>query len=560
MEEDQEEMTACEHCGEGVHEGETYTVYTDWRGRNSEEWCEDCAGEHSFTCDHCGDRYSNSVDHYHTENGLVCDSCFCDNYITCSECSDVVEEGNARYSEHHDAHYCDSCYDDSGAEAIHSYHNGPSRFPLTTDEEYRKNGTWGNFMIGFELEVLGEASSVVRAVHSVDDCEEVYHIEEDSSVDYEIVSQPMTWGWYKKEGRVSLLDLTDELRSEGLRSWNDGRCGFHVHMSKSSFTRLQKVKLWRLIYDNMDQFCELSGRGTMENEYASFDVGDMRRQVASEGRLQCKESGYRNNQRYRAVNFTSETIELRFMRGTLKHGLSNGAVEMAFALHEFTASHGISQMNWVSWVEFVMSKRKKYKWLDELMKVRGVVYTDNQRELTDRPYHFGIVREQSKRRAEGDPWVSDYKRITKGDKLMVVDLIPDLYRKLYMVPEMEQYLNTEATFISHPKGSKIVELQHEDGNIWYWPIEAVVRKGADDIKQGVTVMSYSRAQYEKRIGFPSALDDEAFSIRGARVTNPRVVGYDEPARIGVETPCHGHRTLPKSLFFTYKEVKHYESN
>lgn len=549
--EPEDETCVCEHCEQRVPDDETSNVIVGLR--DEEIWCDDCVDNDSFTCGCCGDVFSSvPVSNFHTEQeGLVCSICRYDHYYACADCGELFHSDNIMYSERHDEYYCEYHYDDHNYGDVRGYHDGPSLEPLTTSED-REYSRWDNLLAGFELEVLGSRRDIITAVHAVDDSEDFVWLEEDSSVELEAPSHPFTESYWRKYGREKLETMCTELRSRGARAWDGNQCGFHVHLSKKKFTRLQRVKLWRLIYDNMDIFYKLSGRKVMDHSYASFEVGNMERQVSREGRVKCKDMEFRSPERYRAINFTAETIELRFMRGSLRPHVSTGAVDMAFSLFHFTATHSLSEMDWRVYAKWVESNKKKYPDLCELMTMREVLLSD----LEGHDFHVDKVRQRSAESAKQKPWRSDYVPTVAGDTVMVLPYpVPE--ERWFMSDSMHEHLGKTAKLL-YASGNTVY-LAHEDGTRWQWPKSMVVLPESD-MRRAKYAYSMTKADYSAKIGKPSSLSDRLFEqkyyVRTANV-NLHDTWSTTSTYVSPLVDTSDTHSVPQSLLIGYNKVKQY---
>ena len=99
----------CERC---ESPDEDATVIVD-SGGNTEQWCEECVSDNTFTCDHCGDLFS---DECHTRTGDgddVCRECLLDHYTYCDDCDEYYSSDRVRYSDRCDRYVCTDCWDPS---------------------------------------------------------------------------------------------------------------------------------------------------------------------------------------------------------------------------------------------------------------------------------------------------------------------------------------------------------------------------------------------------------------------------------------------------------------
>lgn len=58
----------CEHCGDGMDEDDSRTVYVDARRNHPEQWCSHCAENDTFYCEGTSEYYSQRVDHTYIDD------------------------------------------------------------------------------------------------------------------------------------------------------------------------------------------------------------------------------------------------------------------------------------------------------------------------------------------------------------------------------------------------------------------------------------------------------------------------------------------------------------
>lgn len=319
IENEQEEQRECDSCGYQFPEDELEETDDNW---NSGHICSDCISE----CEHCGGRFRYLSDHQ-------------DNW--CDNCGEYV-------CSRMDMHYCDNCdtsrCDDCGEECnnchggtIHTY-------------DYRPN-VWRNksvshterVFLGIELEIEGEESDIVDAVHSVDDNEIHLLMKHDGSVDgVEIVAHPATLEW-----STNYFDYASMFRR--LRN---NRChirprenGLHIHINRSAFREgprhvrygesnpcASHAMAWLMfIYRNTENIDGQDNIARRENDrWARFHR-------PAPGELRRKAQRIERGDRYVAVNCNNEhTYELRFFASTMRADEFYASLQFADATVEYT--------------------------------------------------------------------------------------------------------------------------------------------------------------------------------------------------------------------------------
>lgn len=329
--------------------------------------CED----HTSICEYCEDHYVQPHDSdqirdipedkrpyaYQTMaqvswqfSDRICYNCH-DNVSLCDRCEDFTSSDDCRYTSN-GYNYCDSCADAIGlyyCDECDDYHDEPCEYSdsrLIHDYSYkpdpvfryteadgdlsRRNARQGKVFMGFELEVEAPSGEYREngATLVCDELGEDYiYLKNDGSLNngFEIVSHPATLAFHKTRKFEVLTQLAQE---HNYRSWNAGTCGLHVHISRTAFDSPSHIwKFAHLVANNKREMVKLAGRES--DRWATFDG------IRSTIGAKAKGATYVN--RYEALNFqNSNTIELRFFRGTLSIPRVFSALELTDAMTEYT--------------------------------------------------------------------------------------------------------------------------------------------------------------------------------------------------------------------------------
>ena len=135
----------------------------------------------------------------------------------------------------------------------------------------------------------------------------------------------------------------------------DGRCGFHVHVSRASLSPSQEVKLYLFMHD-------VSNRKLIKAVMRRYDVSYATTRVITTGVISellipsAKDGRVLNRFRSECLNFTSKTLEFRGGRSTLKIESLQVTLEFINALLAFTApaTVGIKNRNsegFIAWLQ-----------------------------------------------------------------------------------------------------------------------------------------------------------------------------------------------------------------
>jgi hypothetical protein len=140
----------------------------------------------------------------------------------------------------------------------------------------------------------------------------------------------------------------------GLKSWNTmGRCGMHVHASRSVLSGLTIGKL--LVFIN-----------TNENQAFVEDVAGRRSaQWAAMMHKKISDATKRNYSRYEAINLQNDkTVEFRIFRGSLKPERFLKNLDFVASSVAFCIQSGIRGLTIPAYLKWFKDHRKDYQYLD----------------------------------------------------------------------------------------------------------------------------------------------------------------------------------------------------
>jgi len=308
------------------------------------EWYqnEDC-----FACDQCGEMEHNDDAVCVAGGDTVCQHCSDYHYTTCEDCCEVHPCENI--NEHG---YCEDCRQSS---LILNYSNKSAN--------YLKPESKDAMLFGIELEVEScdgdqdEGAEYVRAYLPDNYCV----FKEDSSLGrggFEIVTRPDSMEVHKRKWESLLSDNP----GSRIHSWDtEGRCGMHVHISKSALSPLQMGKM--LVF--LNEPCNGSFVKCVAGRSGASYASRCKRKHTDIDKLE---------DRAVALNITGRTAEVRIFRGTLKRESFLKNLEFVSALVEYCgpAKFGIRQA--ASHKEFCKwLSRKDYPHLWNHLHARGYV-------------------------------------------------------------------------------------------------------------------------------------------------------------------------------------------
>ena len=318
---------------------------------------------------------------FHTEDCTLVGDCWehDDDCVICQSCRDAILEDNA-CSDPSGNSVCESCYDDQcgscsecgdccwnedlDEDGCCSACQSPRLIACYSDKtaNHLRSETRDKLRFGVELEVEGyesaeEAAEYVRQFLTPAYCV----LKRDGSLGeagVEIVTRPDSMAVHRREfGR-----LFADSPGRALSSWNTGRCGMHVHISRSALSQLQIGKMLCFLNEPaaMNFISKIAGRKPCHWCKAhKKKISDCRH----------------DHDRYSALNVTgSRTVEVRIFKGTLAESGFLKNLEFVEALVEFTApgSRSISQATshraFCDWLP-----KKQYPHLHQFLVSKGFI-------------------------------------------------------------------------------------------------------------------------------------------------------------------------------------------
>ena len=295
----------CDNCGATESDDLSLNIAADvfsYPGR-IRVFCDDCVG----WCDTCCESYRDYSDHL-SRYCDYCDTYYCPDadYEYCEDCDEI------RCT---DCGPCTRCHS-----AIRQYSYRP--------HSYRPKGDFSNsVLMGLELEVDGDQSDIVDAVHKYDDDESHIYLKHDGSIDgVELVTHPMTLDWAMQ---YPFGDLVRTIENHGGRASN--ACGLHIHVSRNAFKRgsSHAMRWLMFLYRNAENITDYVARRE-SNQWAAWTKPRHRE-------LFRKATGVHRGERYVAVNCNNgRTYELRFFASTLDETELLASLQFADASVEYT--------------------------------------------------------------------------------------------------------------------------------------------------------------------------------------------------------------------------------
>lgn len=325
----------CDRCDDiGNRDTDSHYVVDD-----NESWCESCI-DYAYWCEREETHYSDAGYYIQDRHEYWCEHCANYDANWCDEC------------EHYTADGCDDCAGDmhNGERVVHDYNYRPDVVFHSIKNDER-------LFFGFELEMeLGyERGDAALYAYEKLEPDNWAYLKNDGSLDngFELVTHPMSFDvLMDDDSSQEVWDAIYTLREKfNAKSYNTRTCGFHIHISRSGFNGGAHMhRFLNLVYTNPRLYQKLAGRSS--DQWAKFD--DVYRRYYDENTGQYKLtksfkdklSGYRNSDRYSAVNTLNEqTLELRIFKGTMSIPALRAHIQLAHASVEYTRHLSVQQVS-----------------------------------------------------------------------------------------------------------------------------------------------------------------------------------------------------------------------
>ena len=270
--------------------------------------------EDTFVCSCCGESGRERDAYNDPDDASVCRGCYDDLVVDCSNC------GHAEWAEDStldEDGYCERCAERHSTRLIASYSDkSANNLQSETKDKLR---------FGWELEVEGYESADNAAKYIRQHLPATYcTLKQDGSLGesgVEIVTRPDSIEVHKKMSAPLFADSP----GRALSSWNTGRCGMHVHVSRAALSQLQIGKMLCFVNEPSAQafITKIAGR-------APCNWCKVHKKKISGAKLE--------TDRYTALNVTGKhTVEVRIFKGTLAEAGFLKNLEFVQALVSFTS-------------------------------------------------------------------------------------------------------------------------------------------------------------------------------------------------------------------------------
>ena len=311
------------------------------------------------SCEVCCHDIHNDDSYGSPDSGSLCQSCFDNHCSTCDRCDNNIWPDDQIYDEENDQYLCSRC-DSIERTLIKGYCDKSANRKASESKD--------RLLYGVELEVEHKTSAETGAKYVSKFLDKQYvTFKRDGSLGhtgFEVVTRPDSMEVHKRKFK----ELFDDRPGKQLTSWSNGRCGMHVHITKSELSQLQLGKMLCFLNEpaNTNMIAKIAGRkpGRWCRVYKK-KVTDI----------------YRPDERYVALNITEHTAEVRIFRGTLSQAGFFKNLEFVQALVEFCAPANRGIREAVSAREFCRwLPRKTYPTLHKFLVERGFIVWNHKRK------------------------------------------------------------------------------------------------------------------------------------------------------------------------------------
>lgn len=321
-----------------------------------DEWydSDDCC-----SCEICRCDMHNDWSFGSPSGASLCEHCSDEHTCTCERCGDSMWTDESEYDEEDDCYRCTRCAR-AAQSLIRSYGDKTANKKPSESKD--------KLLFGVELEVEHKSDAETGAKYASQFLDKDYvTFKRDGSLGhtgFEIVTRPDSIAVHKRKFKA----MFDDRPGKQMSSWSNGRCGMHVHITRSALSQLQLGKMLCFLNEpsNVHMISKIAGRrpGRWCRAYRK-KISDI----------------HRPDDRYVALNITERTAECRIFRGTLSQAGFFKNLEFVQALVEFCspANRGIREA--VSAKEFCKwLPRKSYPTLHKFLVERGFIVWNHKRK------------------------------------------------------------------------------------------------------------------------------------------------------------------------------------
>ena len=258
---------------------------------------------------------------------------------------------------------------------LHSYHNGPR--DIRPKNAPNDNSTrYFGIELETELPTMANSDVYTTKLHDLmnanDEDFETIKFERDGSLHngVEIITQPMSMEFItqNKEKFKQMLELIDSM---GATSHDNGRCGMHIHVSKTEVSENTHDNLWLLFECFNKELTRFSRRTNMY--YCDFMCNSLRtNHVNYIDKDYVSHNKPRGNTHNSAINNGNRnTTEIRIFRGTTNFQTFMANIQFVDNLISIAREENLNGVTW----ETIINYNVKYTELIEYNRRRNITST-----------------------------------------------------------------------------------------------------------------------------------------------------------------------------------------
>lgn len=269
--------------------------------------------------------------------------------------------------------YCLDCFLGVGLGSCilsHTYKPIPVFCHMSTEKESGKRKL---LYLGIELEIEHRAKDLAKSSYSLQSKYPLY-VKHDGSLEHglELVSYPQTAKYHQKV--FNWYKLLKELREGKWTSYNNKRCGLHIHVNKTFFNEKDDIlKIVLFFHKCFDKIKVFAKRHNVEycKRWEQSLINDVKQYKGG------TPLGSANNDRYTCINLqNTNTVEFRIYRGTLNYERFLASILFTDAVCNFVKGYSIvffvnekhkSNLLWEKFIDFI-GKNDRYDFLKKYFK------------------------------------------------------------------------------------------------------------------------------------------------------------------------------------------------
>lgn len=318
-------------------------------------------------------RVAGNREEFVASHSNFCQRCIADFFVRCASCRYYVHinpppELSPPFRTSNGHIFCFSCSEEhESIQYVMPYNYVPEDpiFLCGTGSTEEPLDDMAYFGFELELEFNGKKGKAMKIL-SEEKIRQWSYVKHDGSIQegVELVSHPMTWNFWRKN-KADFKDVVDRVRQLGCASYDSGRCGFHVHLSRSAFSKWHLRKFVEFYYHKGTRKLITDVAQRHSERYASMREDlDLVNHREKSSFLTCKSHGgvdSREN-KYQAVNTCKpHTIEVRIFRGSLRWKTVLKNIEFVYASFEYSKKFPLSSMpDPQKFLEFVDANKNRF--------------------------------------------------------------------------------------------------------------------------------------------------------------------------------------------------------